>query len=88
MVLPAGDTNIQDAFVVCTTCHDQHDMVAVKGMVGSIGGIVVEAEGSQGKNQLGSSIGWVVGSAVFPYPYKRIACAAISTRELSVSVNC
>jgi len=27
MVLPPGDTNPYDAYIVCTTCHNQHNMV-------------------------------------------------------------
>jgi len=27
LALPPGDTNVMDAYVVCTTCHNQHNMV-------------------------------------------------------------
>jgi hypothetical protein len=39
MQLPVGDGNIQDAFVTCTTCHDQHSMIAVQGTYGNVAGV-------------------------------------------------
>jgi hypothetical protein len=38
MVLPPGDNNVQDAYVVCTTCHDQHSMVVASGTYGGVTG--------------------------------------------------
>src|SRR5271157_437925 len=38
MKLPVGDTTITDAFVTCTTCHDQHSMIAVNGTYGNVTG--------------------------------------------------
>jgi cytochrome c553 len=38
MVFPVGSTNYLDAFVVCTTCHNQHNMVVVSGTYGSVAG--------------------------------------------------
>lgn len=35
LVEPPNDTNIQDAYVVCTTCHDQHSMVVTSGNYGT-----------------------------------------------------
>jgi len=38
MVLPPGVTDIQQAYVVCTTCHDQHSMVVTSGNYGTVTG--------------------------------------------------
>jgi len=38
MVYPPGDSNYLDAYVVCTTCHNQHNMVVVSGNYGGAAG--------------------------------------------------